>query len=273
MVRRFPLIILDEAQDTGYFLGKAIMRLLSPSVRGVVVGDPDQAIFEFNGAEPDLFNAFEAIEGAHILPLWRSRRCPPAVARACSFLKDSGGQIDPATENSGRALPNPREGDVLRGLTHRAMTEGRLSGSVKVLARRNTTVDLLMGRQVKDLPKLRCPALTHMTRAVQAFRQGKQVSALASAKAGVELILFGHEGASDLDIQGRGTEPKEWKLFVVECLLLANSLPTSRKPVRLAGRPRHSTRRNALSALPSQFHRIRKRQAGAAKERKEQSLG
>ena len=28
-------------------------------------------------------------------------------------------------------------------------------------------------------------------------------------------------------MQGRGTEPKEWKLFVVECLLLANSLPTS----------------------------------------------
>ena len=128
------------------------------------------------------------------LPLWRSRRCPPAVARACSFLKDSGGQIDPATENSGRALLiRGREmcSEVSRIAT--AMTEGRLSGSVKVLARRNTTVDLLMGRQVKDLPKLRCPALTHMTRAVQAFRQGKQVSALASAKAGVELILFGRE--------------------------------------------------------------------------------
>lgn len=47
IVRRFPLIIVDELQDTGHFLGKCIRLLLEdPHSSGVLVGDPDQAIYE-----------------------------------------------------------------------------------------------------------------------------------------------------------------------------------------------------------------------------------
>ena len=56
VVRRFPLLIVDELQDTGYFLGKALLRILSePTAQGVLVGDPDQSIFEFNGAARPLW--------------------------------------------------------------------------------------------------------------------------------------------------------------------------------------------------------------------------
>jgi len=65
LTRRFPFLIIDELQDTGYFLGKTILHILtSPTVQGVLVGDPDQSIFEFNGARPDLFKRFETIPGA-----------------------------------------------------------------------------------------------------------------------------------------------------------------------------------------------------------------
>ena len=91
IVRRFPLIIVDELQDTGYFLGKCIRYLLDEAkARGVLVGDPDQAIYEFNGARPDLFGAFESINGAATLSLFNSQRCPIAVTTAASHLKDSG---------------------------------------------------------------------------------------------------------------------------------------------------------------------------------------
>jgi len=69
LIRRFPLIIVDELQDTGAFLGKCVLQLLAePSARGVLVGDPDQAIYEFNGARPDLFDRFNTIDGAEQLP-------------------------------------------------------------------------------------------------------------------------------------------------------------------------------------------------------------
>jgi DNA helicase-2/ATP-dependent DNA helicase PcrA len=228
VTRRFPLIVVDEAQDTGYFLRNAILSLLnSPSVRGLVVGDPDQAIYEFNGAKPDLFNAFESIDGAHALPLARSLRCPPAVAKASSYLKDSGGEIEPETENAGKAiLIRGRDMNAEVAQITAAVIESRPTACVKVLARRNTTVDLLTGRPVKELPKLRCPSLTHMTQAVQAFRRGRQAAALANARAALELVLFGHEGASDQEIRERGIDPDEWKRFVVRCFLLINNLPT-----------------------------------------------
>lgn len=59
IVGRFPLLIVDELQDTGHFLGKTIRLLLAdPHCRGVLVGDPDQSIYEFTGASPELFDSF-----------------------------------------------------------------------------------------------------------------------------------------------------------------------------------------------------------------------
>lgn len=81
VIRRFPFLIVDELQDTGHFLGKSIRILLEdPRARGVLVGDPDQAIYEFTGARPGLFNTFETIAGSVPLALASSLRCPSAVA-------------------------------------------------------------------------------------------------------------------------------------------------------------------------------------------------
>src|ERR1019366_5810139 len=90
IARRFPLLIIDELQDTGHFLGKSVRLLLGhDGIRSVLVGDPDQAIFEFNGARPDLFDLFESIAGAEPLPLAHSRRFGSAIALAAGHLKDT----------------------------------------------------------------------------------------------------------------------------------------------------------------------------------------
>ena len=91
IVRRFPVILIDEFQDTGWFFGKALMELLRCSrVSGLVVGDPDQAIFEFNGAKPTLFDDVEELPGTKTYPLTRTQRCPKRVAAVVSELSDSG---------------------------------------------------------------------------------------------------------------------------------------------------------------------------------------
>jgi DNA helicase-2/ATP-dependent DNA helicase PcrA len=55
VVARFPVIMIDEAQDTSETQVNIIKLLAQHGCRIVLVGDPDQAIYSFNGARPDLF--------------------------------------------------------------------------------------------------------------------------------------------------------------------------------------------------------------------------
>lgn len=54
---RFPYLIVDEAQDTSDIQMRIIDLLIENGLNEVMlVGDPDQAIFEWNDARPDLLN-------------------------------------------------------------------------------------------------------------------------------------------------------------------------------------------------------------------------
>jgi DNA helicase II / ATP-dependent DNA helicase PcrA len=53
---RFPVLIVDEAQDTSEIQMRIIDQLIANGLNEVMlVGDPDQAIFEWNDARPHLF--------------------------------------------------------------------------------------------------------------------------------------------------------------------------------------------------------------------------
>lgn len=55
IVQRFPVLIVDEAQDTSDIQMRIIDLLVENGLNEVMlVGDPDQAIFEWNDARPDL---------------------------------------------------------------------------------------------------------------------------------------------------------------------------------------------------------------------------
>lgn len=225
IVRRFPLIIVDELQDTGYFLGKAIRRLIcDSSVRAVLVGDPDQAIFEFNGARPDLFDKFEIIQGTEVLALSKTLRCPPSVAKVASHLKDSGGSITADCGKTGQAFLlryTDLAADVPRVIG--IITRTRKDASTKVIARQTSTIQALIERNAKSLPKLGCRPLSHMCRAVTLFRQGRQVAALAAACAAIDLAIFHHEGVDAAELQEHGIDSTCRKRLAVECLLSANA--------------------------------------------------
>lgn len=62
LVHRFPYLIIDEAQDTSEIQMAIIDQLIASGLEHIVlVGDPDQAIFEWNDAKPQLFiEKFEA---------------------------------------------------------------------------------------------------------------------------------------------------------------------------------------------------------------------
>ncbi len=56
LAQKFTWLIIDEAQDTSDIQMKIIDLLIDAGIENVmVVGDPDQAIFEWNNAKPELF--------------------------------------------------------------------------------------------------------------------------------------------------------------------------------------------------------------------------
>lgn len=228
IIRRFPFVIVDELQDTGHFLGKSIKILLEePCSRGLLVGDPDQAIFEFNGAKPDLFDTFETITGAIRLTLQSSLRCPAPVASAACHLKDSSGTIRPAHNRTGRALL-VRYKNMTQDVTNliMALRDKYPPDTAKIIARATSTVDDLVGRRTDLGPNLHCPPITHIYRAVLAFRRKKNASALAYTRAALERAVFQHEGVTDEELNSAGLDPLAWKQLAVRCLLKSNAQPT-----------------------------------------------
>lgn len=229
IVRRFPLLIVDELQDTGAFLSEALLQLLGDEgIRALLVGDPDQAIYEFNGASPTMFGRFSGLPGAEVRTLSASIRCPKHVTQSASFLKRTSGPLLAAGNAHGKALlvsysswPEHVEGVILAAF---AENDGR---STKAIVRANTAAWDLTGRRAKaEVPALHCRCVELLQRSVQYFRRQRFVSALAAARAAVENALWGCEGLTDEEIAERGVRANVLKAAAVRALMDANQLPT-----------------------------------------------
>lgn len=226
VVRRFPLLIVDELQDTGHYLGKTIRLLLDdPSSRGVLVGDPDQSIYEFTGASPDLFESFAAIREATVFQLASTRRCPRSVVTVASHLKSSNGVLLPRDGDHGAAAL-VRYTDLSADVRRIAgVVSGHpMASKAKFVARHNKTIDTILARSGKEVPRLYCRPLHGMSRAVCNFRQGRQVSALAAVTAALELVVFEHENVDDAILLASDIDPTSWRALAVRCLLRCEAL-------------------------------------------------
>ncbi|MBM9506811.1 UvrD-helicase domain-containing protein [Actinacidiphila acididurans] len=84
---RFAEVIVDEAQDcSGADL--AILELLHDAgLPLVLVGDPDQAIYAWRGAEPKALQDFARRISAREIPLTGNRRSTPVICRLASTLR------------------------------------------------------------------------------------------------------------------------------------------------------------------------------------------
>jgi DNA helicase II / ATP-dependent DNA helicase PcrA len=83
---RFPYLIIDEAQDTTDVQMEIINILHQHTNEIMLIGDPDQAIFEWNHAKPDLFHK-KIIEWAPPIELDENRRSSQNICNcANAFL-------------------------------------------------------------------------------------------------------------------------------------------------------------------------------------------
>jgi DNA helicase II / ATP-dependent DNA helicase PcrA len=89
---RFRAIFVDEYQDVN-FAQYALVRLLAPAEKSelFVIGDPNQAIYGFRGADRRFIDRFiEDYPGAELYRLSRSFRCAPEIVGAAGALADAG---------------------------------------------------------------------------------------------------------------------------------------------------------------------------------------
>lgn len=122
--------------------------LAEPTVNGLVVGDTDQAIYEFGGAHPGLFDDIAALDGAKTYPLRTTHRCPRRVAAIASQL--ANGDITPTEEEGTVQLldhaNNPRS--VLDAINALRQPGDRIA----IIARRAETIAQLQGHTSNDFP-------------------------------------------------------------------------------------------------------------------------
>jgi len=98
LARRFPQILVDEAQDVGSFEGEILDMLMSAGSIVSLIGDFHQSIYGFNFATGAYLRDFRSRQGVLQRPLTENRRSLPSIVNAANLL---------ATTNAKATLNKP----------------------------------------------------------------------------------------------------------------------------------------------------------------------
>ncbi|MBE3037635.1 MAG: ATP-dependent helicase [Chloroflexi bacterium] len=83
LAARFPVLVVDEYQDLGQALDRLVQCLcFKAGMRLVAVGDADQSIYGFTGAEPSLLRNLAERDGVETVTLRLNYRCGSAIIQA-----------------------------------------------------------------------------------------------------------------------------------------------------------------------------------------------
>lgn len=85
-VMKYTHLFVDEAQDTNKVQRILMQRMLARGGRLIAVGDPNQAIYGFRGADSNAMNAITEEFACQHFPLSISYRCPASVVRLAQQL-------------------------------------------------------------------------------------------------------------------------------------------------------------------------------------------
>ncbi len=142
-------LFVDEMQDVNPAQFRLLTAMLADEPDLFVVGDPNQSVYGFNGADPTLVDRLpEILRGTRVIRLDENHRCTPqVVAVATAVLRESGEPDDVVPPRSTRVDgPVPRvvshasDGDEATWAAAQAKlsrTPGRPWTSIAVLTRTN----------------------------------------------------------------------------------------------------------------------------------------
>jgi DNA helicase II / ATP-dependent DNA helicase PcrA len=144
-------LFVDEMQDVNPAQFRLLTALLSDEPDLFVVGDPNQSVYGFNGADPTLLARLpEILRGTRVIRLDENHRCTPQVVAVATAVLQEGGRLGepplepPRTTRVDGPVPavvahGTDEDEATWAATRAKMsrTPGRRWSSIAVLARTN----------------------------------------------------------------------------------------------------------------------------------------
>lgn len=146
---QFRHVHVDEAQDMNPLQYRFLRLVVGDRPDLFLVGDPHQAIYGWNGADPELFDQLPGLEGgAHVVNLPANYRCTPQIVNAATHLLRSSGHesAEVSRRSDGRPIQLVRclDSDAERrnvvGVVRRFFEHTNSWDSIAVLARTNSHV-------------------------------------------------------------------------------------------------------------------------------------
>lgn len=152
---QFPILVVDEYQDLGHALHRIVLCLcFKANMRLVAVGDPDQSIYGFTGAEPALLHDLAKRDGIEPVQLQLNYRCGPTIIQASEVALGEARGFKSGADEAGTLdiydRPQGLEDQVAficdsiipEALEHR---QGRQLGDIAVLYRNRYDGDEIAG--------------------------------------------------------------------------------------------------------------------------------
>ncbi len=141
---RWRHLFVDEFQDVNPLQYRLLLAWLGPSTDLCVVGDPDQAVYSWNGADPELLTGMPRHwPTAEVVRLEDNHRCSPQILAAAAAVLD---RTDRQLRSTAADGPRPSvtayaseaaEATGIAAGVQRAHGHGRRWGSLAVLTRTN----------------------------------------------------------------------------------------------------------------------------------------
>lgn len=90
---KYPVVVIDEYQDLGLPLHRIVLALRAAGIRILAVGDPDQSIYGFTGAQPGLLRALSRLPDVEAVTLKLNYRCANSIIAASKALLPEPGDF------------------------------------------------------------------------------------------------------------------------------------------------------------------------------------
>ncbi|MCU7123000.1 ATP-dependent helicase [Salmonella enterica] len=152
LVRRYPHILIDEAQDIGTVHQAIIELLIGAGCQISLIGDPNQGIYEFAGANGVFLARYGQRKGVNSLQLTKNFRSVPPILDLANSLSNRGDTADrgvPDTIHGAFFIPyrNAERENLIAAFQTAVLAANLKPKCSAVLCRARSLADTLAGNE------------------------------------------------------------------------------------------------------------------------------
>jgi DNA helicase II / ATP-dependent DNA helicase PcrA len=237
LARRFPEMIVDEAQDTSDTQLHILGRLLKTGHTTLMfVGDADQGIYDFQKAQPEILKKLATKRGWKCLPISANFR---SSQRICNAVYGFSSHAEPAPakgkDNDCPWSPllvkyeDPELGSLAVLFRQILLNHGLDPSQGVIVTRRNADVARLAGQDgPRDFPGAVPEATRRLIRAKWRMERAETKAAMATCEWFVLQVGFAGLELAPGDGAPYGLVVREWKALL---WMMLDSLPRLDKPL------------------------------------------